>query len=62
MAMLGAFGLAALASATLMASLLGHDFSIAYVARNNATTTPPFTASSACGPRSRARSSSGRSS
>ena len=23
-------------------SLLGHDFSIAYVARNNATTTPPF--------------------
>ncbi len=41
-AMIGAFGLAALASATLMISLLGHNFSIAYVARNNATTTPPF--------------------
>ncbi len=41
-AMLGAFGLAAVASVALMASLLGHDFSIAYVARNNATTTPPF--------------------
>jgi cytochrome c-type biogenesis protein CcmF len=42
MAMLVAFGLAAVASVALMASLLGHDFSIAYVARNNATTTPPF--------------------
>ena len=25
-----------------MVSLLTHDFSVAYVARNNATTTPPF--------------------
>ncbi|HEU5317378.1 MAG TPA: heme lyase CcmF/NrfE family subunit, partial [Chloroflexota bacterium] len=41
-AMLAAFGLAAAASAAMMASLLSHDFSIAYVARNNATTTPPF--------------------
>ncbi len=36
------FALAALASLTMVGSLLGHDFSIDYVARNNATTTPPF--------------------
>ncbi len=41
-AMTGAFALTAIASVALMASLLTHDFSIAYVARNNATTTPPF--------------------
>ncbi|HEY7525653.1 MAG TPA: heme lyase CcmF/NrfE family subunit [Candidatus Limnocylindria bacterium] len=41
-AMYAAFGLAALASAALVVSLLTHDFSVAYVVRNNATTTPPF--------------------
>jgi cytochrome c-type biogenesis protein CcmF len=41
-AMYAAFGLAALASAAMIASLLVHDFSVAYVVRNNATTTPPF--------------------
>jgi cytochrome c-type biogenesis protein CcmF len=37
-----AFGLAALASLAMVMSLLTHDFSVLYVARNNATTTPPF--------------------
>jgi cytochrome c-type biogenesis protein CcmF len=41
-AMLAAFGLAALASVAMVALLLSHDFSVRYVARNNATTTPPF--------------------
>jgi cytochrome c-type biogenesis protein CcmF len=41
-AMYAAFALAALASAAMVISLLTHDFSVAYVARNNATTTPPF--------------------
>ena len=41
-AMYAAFGLAALASVAMVISLLGHDFSVLYVARNNATTTPPF--------------------
>jgi len=41
-AMLVAFALAALASAAMITSLLTHDFSVAYVVRNNATTTPPF--------------------
>jgi cytochrome c-type biogenesis protein CcmF len=41
-AMLVAFGLAALASGAMIISLLTHDFSVAYVVRNNATTTPPF--------------------
>jgi cytochrome c-type biogenesis protein CcmF len=41
-AMYAAFGLAGLASAAMIASLLAHDFSVAYVVRNNATTTPPF--------------------
>jgi len=37
-----AFGLAALACLAMVVLLLTHDFSVAYVARNNATTTPPF--------------------
>jgi cytochrome c-type biogenesis protein CcmF len=41
-AMYAAFGLAGLASAAMVVSLLSHDFSVAYVVRNNATTTPPF--------------------
>ncbi len=35
-------GLAALAAAVMIVLLLTHDFSVLYVARNNATTTPPF--------------------
>jgi cytochrome c-type biogenesis protein CcmF len=41
-AMVAAFLLAAFACAAMIVSLLGHDFSVRYVARNNATTTPPF--------------------
>ncbi|HET7520674.1 MAG TPA: heme lyase CcmF/NrfE family subunit [Candidatus Limnocylindria bacterium] len=41
-AMYAAFGLAAVASAAMVYSLLTHDFSVLYVVRNNATTTPPF--------------------
>jgi cytochrome c-type biogenesis protein CcmF len=41
-AMYAAFGLAVLASVAMVISLLSHDFSVLYVARNNATTTPPF--------------------
>jgi cytochrome c-type biogenesis protein CcmF len=41
-AMYAAFGLAALASLAMVVSLLTHDFSVEYIARNNATTTPPF--------------------
>ena len=41
-AMFAAFGLAALASVAMVTLLLSHDFSVRYVARNNATTTPPF--------------------
>ena len=41
-AMYAAFALALLASAAMVVSLLTHDFSVRYVARNNATTTPPF--------------------
>ena len=41
-AMYAAFGLAAVASLAMVVSLLAHDFSVDYVARNNATTTPPF--------------------
>jgi len=37
-----AFGLAALACLAMVVLLLTHDFSVAYVWRNNATTTPPF--------------------
>ena len=36
------FALAVLACGVMVYSLLTHDFSILYVARNNATTTPPF--------------------
>jgi cytochrome c-type biogenesis protein CcmF len=41
-AMYAALGLALLASAAMVISLLTHDFSVRYVVRNNATTTPPF--------------------
>ncbi len=41
-AMYAAFGLVALACLAMVVSLLSHDFSVRYVARNNATTTPPF--------------------
>jgi cytochrome c-type biogenesis protein CcmF len=41
-AMYGAFALVALACLAMIISLLTHDFSVLYVARNNATTTPPF--------------------
>jgi cytochrome c-type biogenesis protein CcmF len=41
-AMVAAFCLAALASAAMIWSLLTHDFSVRYVALNNATTTPVF--------------------
>lgn len=41
-AMYAAFALDALASLAMVVSLLGHDFSVLYVARNNATTTPVF--------------------
>ncbi|MFN2484072.1 MAG: heme lyase CcmF/NrfE family subunit, partial [Candidatus Limnocylindria bacterium] len=41
-AMYAVFVLAALASAALVVSLLTHDFSVSYVARNNSTTMPPW--------------------
>jgi cytochrome c-type biogenesis protein CcmF len=41
-AMYAAFGLAAIACGAMVTSLLTHDFSVEYVVRNNATTTPPF--------------------
>ena len=41
-AIYAAFGLALIASLAMVVSLLTHDFSVEYVARNNATTTPPF--------------------
>ncbi len=41
-AMLAAFALAGLASVAMVISLLTHDFSVNYVVRNNATTTPLF--------------------
>ncbi|MEX1157229.1 MAG: cytochrome c biogenesis protein CcsA, partial [Chloroflexota bacterium] len=41
-AIYAAFGLVALACLAMVVSLLTHDFSVRYVARNNATTTPPF--------------------
>jgi cytochrome c-type biogenesis protein CcmF len=41
-AMYAAVALALLASAAMVISLLTHDFSVRYVVRNNATTTPPF--------------------
>jgi cytochrome c-type biogenesis protein CcmF len=36
------FGLAGVAAIAMVLLLLTHDFSVLYVARNNATTTPPF--------------------
>ncbi len=41
-AMYAALALALLASTAMVISLLTHDFSVRYVVRNNATTTPPF--------------------
>jgi len=41
-AMYAAFALVALACLAMVVSLLTHDFSVHYVARNNATSTPPF--------------------
>jgi cytochrome c-type biogenesis protein CcmF len=41
-ALYASFALAGLACGVMVFSLLTHDFSILYVARNNATTTPPF--------------------
>ena len=41
-AVLVSFVLAGIAATIMVISLLTHDFSVLYVARNNATTTPPF--------------------
>jgi cytochrome c-type biogenesis protein CcmF len=41
-AMYAALSLALVACAAMVISLLTHDFSVNYVVRNNATTTPPF--------------------
>ncbi|MGH2380280.1 MAG: heme lyase CcmF/NrfE family subunit, partial [Candidatus Limnocylindria bacterium] len=41
-AVIGSFAAAALGCAAMMISLLTHDFSVLYVAENNATTTPPL--------------------
>ena len=41
-AIYAAFALVAFACLAMVASLLSHDFSVLYVARNNATTTPLF--------------------
>ena len=41
-ALVGTFASAAVGCVAMMASLLNHDFSVRYVAENNATTTPPF--------------------
>ncbi len=41
-AALAAFALVVLASASMIVALLGHDFSIRYVAENNALATPPY--------------------
>jgi len=41
-AVIGSFFMAAVACVAMVASLLAHDFSVRYVAENNATTTPPF--------------------
>ncbi len=41
-AVLGSFVAAGIACAAMIVSLLTHDFSVLYVAENNATTTPPF--------------------
>ena len=39
-AVIGSFGVAAVGCVAMVVSLLQHDFSVLYVARNNATTTP----------------------
>jgi cytochrome c-type biogenesis protein CcmF len=41
-AIYGTWLLSLVACGAMVISLLGHDFSVLYVARNNATTTPPF--------------------
>ncbi|MGQ0609059.1 MAG: heme lyase CcmF/NrfE family subunit [Chloroflexota bacterium] len=41
-AVIGSFIAAAIGCAAMMIALLTHDFSVRYVAENNATTTPPF--------------------
>jgi cytochrome c-type biogenesis protein CcmF len=41
-AVLASFAAALVGCGAMVVALLTHDFSIAYVARNNATTTPPF--------------------
>jgi len=41
-AVIGSFVAAAIGCAAMIVSLLTHDFSVRYVAENNATTTPPF--------------------
>jgi cytochrome c-type biogenesis protein CcmF len=41
-AVIGSFVAAGMACLAMMISLVTHDFSVRYVAENNATTTPPF--------------------
>jgi cytochrome c-type biogenesis protein CcmF len=41
-AMYGVCALASVAATAMVVSLLRHDFSVSYVARNNSTTTPPW--------------------
>ena len=41
-AVIGSFGATLVACGAMVVSLLTHDFSVLYVAENNATTTPPF--------------------
>jgi cytochrome c-type biogenesis protein CcmF len=41
-AVIGSFAAALVGCAAMVVSLLAHDFSVLYVAENNATTTPPF--------------------
>jgi cytochrome c-type biogenesis protein CcmF len=41
-AVIGSFAVAGIGCVAMMISLLTHDFSVLYVAENNATTTPPF--------------------
>ena len=41
-AVIGSFAAAVIGCAAMVASLLAHDFSVLYVAENNATTTPPL--------------------
>ncbi|MGH2417077.1 MAG: heme lyase CcmF/NrfE family subunit, partial [Candidatus Limnocylindria bacterium] len=41
-AVIGSFAAAVIGCAAMVFSLLSHDFSVLYVAENNATTTPSF--------------------